>query len=120
VTFGETPNEALGHAVDALETVIVSRMKHKRDVPTPSPARGRPLVAIGPLIAAKALLYKELREAKVSINELARRLGCEYSASHRLLDVSRRTQVDQIARALQALGKRVVVGMETAKIGPKS
>ena len=59
VTFGETPDEALDHAVDALETVIVSRMKHKLDVPTPSPARGRPLVAIPPLIAAKALLYKD-------------------------------------------------------------
>jgi hypothetical protein len=35
--------------------------------------------------------------------------------AHRLLDVSRKTQVDQIARALQALGKRVVVGMEEAE-----
>ena len=38
VTFGETPDEALAHAVDALETVIVFRMKHKLEVPTPSPA----------------------------------------------------------------------------------
>ena len=115
VTFGETPDEALAHAVDALETVIISRMKHKLDVPTPSPAHGRPIVAIPPLIAAKALLYKELREQKVSINELARRLGCEYPVAHRLLDVSRKTQVNQIARALQALGRRVVVGMAPAK-----
>ncbi len=114
VTFGETPDEALVHAVDALETVIISRMRHKFDLPTPSPARGRPLVAIPPLLAAKALLYKELREQKVSINELARRLGCEYPVAHRLLDVARKTQVDQIARALQALGKRVIIGMEPA------
>jgi antitoxin HicB len=117
VTFGETPDEALAHGVDALETVIISRMKHKLSVPTPSPARGRPLVTIPPLIAAKALLYKELKEQRVSINELARRLGCEYPVAHRLLDVSRKTQVDQIARALQALGKRVIVGMEPAKSG---
>jgi antitoxin HicB len=115
VTFGETPDEALVHAVDALETVIISRMRHKLDLPTPSPARGRPVVVIPPLIAAKALLYKELREQKVSINELARRLGCEYPVAHRLLDVSRKTQVDQIARALQVLGRRVVVGIESAK-----
>ena len=114
VTFGETPDEALANAMDALETVIISRMKHKLDVPTPSPARGRPLVTIPPLIAVKALLYRELREQKVSINELARRLGCEYPVAHRLLDVSRKTQVDQIARALQVLGKSVVVGMEKA------
>lgn len=120
VTFGETPDEALVHAVDALETVIISRMKHKLDVPTPSPTRGRPLVSIPPLIAAKALLYKELREQKVSINELARRLGCEYPVAHRLLDVTRKTQVDQIARALQVLGQRVVVGMEPSKSGSRS
>lgn len=120
VTFGETPDEALVHAVDAMETVIISRMKHKLDVPTPSPARGRPPAAIRPLIAAKALLYKELREQKVSINELARRLGCEYPVAHRLLDVARKTQVDQIARALQALGKRVVVGLEPVKSGARS
>jgi antitoxin HicB len=117
VTFGEAPDEALAHAVDALETVIISRMKHNRAVPTPSPARGRPLVVIRPLIAAKALLYKELKEQKVWINELARRLGCEYPVAHRLLDVSRKTQVDQIARALQALGRRVIIGMEPTKSG---
>jgi antitoxin HicB len=118
VTFGETPDEALAHAVDALETVIISRMKHKLDLPTPSPARGRPLVVIRPLIAAKALLYMELRAQNVSINELARRLGCEYPVAHRLVDVSRKTQVDQIARALQVLGRRVVVGLEAVMSPP--
>ncbi len=111
-TFGDTPDEALAQAVGALKTVIVSRMKHKLNIPTPSPSRGRPLVMIPPLIATKALLYKELREQGVSINELARRLGCEYPVAHRLLDVTRKTQVDQIARALQTLGKRVVIGVD--------
>jgi AcrB/AcrD/AcrF family len=35
----DTPEEALTHAVDALETVIISRMKHKMDIPDPSGAR---------------------------------------------------------------------------------
>src|ERR1700732_5148192 len=70
VTFGETRAEALAQAVDALETVIVSRMKHKRDIPAPGAARGRPLVTIPPLTAAKALLYRELREQKVTIRQL--------------------------------------------------
>ena len=112
VTFGDTHDEALAHAVDALETVIISRMKHKLDIPTPSPARGKSLVSIPPLTAAKALLYKELREQNVSIRQLARRLDCEYPVAHRLLDVSRRTQVNELARAFQALGKRVVIGVE--------
>src|SRR5215470_2890029 len=112
VTFGDTREEALAHAVDALETVIISRMKHKMDIPAPSGARGRPLVSIPPLTTAKALLYKELREQHVSIRQLAQKLQCEYPVAHRLLDVSRKTQVDEIAKAFQALGKRVIIGVE--------
>src|SRR5262245_52291871 len=84
LTFGETRQEALAQAIDALETVIISRMKHKLDVPTPSVARGRPMVTIPPLTAAKALLYKELREQNLSIRQLAQKLKCEYPVAHRL------------------------------------
>lgn len=114
VTCGDTREEALFHAVDALETVILSRMKHKRDIPTPSAARGKPLVSIPPLTAAKALLYKELREQNISIRRLAHKLKCEYPVAHRLLDVSRKTQVNEIARAFEVLGKRVIIGVENA------
>jgi antitoxin HicB len=112
VTFGDTRPTALAHAVDALESVLISRMKHKLDIPTPSAARGRPLVSIPPLTAAKALLYKEMREQHVTIRQLARKLGCEYPVAHRLLDVTRKTQVNEIAKAFQALGKRVIIGVE--------
>jgi antitoxin HicB len=112
VTFGDTRAEALARAVDALETVILSRMKHKLDIPAPSAARGRPLVSIPPLTAAKALLYQELRAQNLSIRQLASKLHCEYPVAHRLLDVSRKTQVNEIAKAFQALGKRVIIGVE--------
>lgn len=112
LTFGDTKKEALRHAVDALETVVVSRMQHKLDIPTPGASRGRPLVGIPPLTAAKALLYQELRDRHISIRQLAEKLDCDYPIAHRLLDVSRKTQVNEIARALEALGKRVVIGIE--------
>jgi antitoxin HicB len=112
LTCGDTRAEALAHAVDALEMVIISRMKHKLDIPAPSAARGRPLISIPPLTAAKALLYRELREQNVTIRQLARKLRCEYPVAHRLLDVSRKTQVNEIAKAFQALGKRVLIGVE--------
>jgi len=112
VTFGDSRAEALAQAMDALETVIISRMKHKLDIPTPSAAQGKPPVSIPPLTAAKALLYRELREQNVSIRQLAQRLDCEYPVALRLLDASRRTQFNELARALQALGKRVVIGVE--------
>jgi hypothetical protein len=98
--------------VDALETVIISRMKHKLAVPTPSAARGKSRVTIPPLSAAKALLDKELREQDISIRQLAQKLPCEYPVAHRLWDVSRQTQVNEIARAFQVWGKRVIIGVE--------
>ena len=70
------------------------------------------MVSIPPLTAAKALLYKELREQNVSIRQLAKKLHCEYPVAHRLLDLSRKSQVDEIAKALQVLGKRVIIGVE--------
>jgi antitoxin HicB len=112
VTFGDTREEALTHAVDALETVIISRMKHKMDISAPSGARGRPLVSIPPLTAAKALLYQELRHQNVSIRQLAQKLHCEYPVAHRLLDVARKTQVNEIAKAFRVLGKQVIIGIE--------
>jgi antitoxin HicB len=112
VTFGDTREEALSNAIDALETVVISHMSHKLGIPTPSVARGRALVSIPPLTAAKALLYKELREQNISIRQLAHRMKCEYPVAHRLLDVSRKTQVNEIAKALRVLGKRVIVGVE--------
>ena len=111
VTFGDTREQASAHAVDALETAIISRMNHKLAVPTPTLGRGKPLVSIPPLTAAKALLYKELRDQNISIRQLAQKLKCEYPVAHRLLDVSRKTQVNEIAKALTVLGKRVVVGV---------
>ncbi len=116
VTFGETREEALAQAVNALEAVLISRMKHKMPIPVPSPARGKPQLSIPPLTAAKALLYRELNEQRISIRQLAQKLQCKYPVAHRLLDVSRKTQVNEIAKALSALGKRVVVGIEESKV----
>ena len=62
VTCGDTREEALVHAADALETVILFRMSHKLDIPTPSAARELAMVSIPPRTAAKALLYKESRD----------------------------------------------------------
>jgi hypothetical protein len=43
------------------------------------------------------------------ISLLERRLKCEFPVAYRLLDVSRTTQINEIAKALGVLGKRVVI-----------
>jgi predicted RNase H-like HicB family nuclease len=60
---GETREEALLQAADLLETMVGNYMAEGWDLPDPSPdAGGRPVVALAPLVAAKAELYRAMRE----------------------------------------------------------
>jgi antitoxin HicB len=49
-----------------------------------------------------------MRAQRITKTELARRLGAE-NAIRRLLDLDHRSHIDQVNRALAALGKRLEV-----------
>jgi hypothetical protein len=74
-----------------------------------SPARGRPIATLPPLVAAKLALYEAMRAQQISRTELARRLRLQENAVRRLLDLDHRSHIDQIDRGLAALGKRLGV-----------
>jgi hypothetical protein len=57
-----------------------------------------------PLVAAKLALYEAMRAQRMTRTELARRLGRQENAVRRLLDLDHRSHIDQIDRALAALG----------------
>ena len=57
-TFGEDVEDALMHALDALEEAIAARREHKEHVPTPS-ARDMYHVTLPAQKARKVLLYKD-------------------------------------------------------------
>jgi antitoxin HicB len=75
VTQGENCDEALVQAVDLLETMVANYMAEGWELPEASPARGRPLVRLAPLVAAKAEVFRAMRCAVIDKVELARRLG---------------------------------------------
>jgi predicted RNase H-like HicB family nuclease len=52
-TQGDTLEEALHQAEDLLEEAILGMMASDEDVPSPSPARGRQVVGLPALTAAK-------------------------------------------------------------------
>ena len=109
-TFGASEAEAGGdHALDCLITALGGYMKLGREIPRPSPARGRPVVMLPPLVAAKLALYQAMRAEGITRTELARRLGLQENAVRRLLDLDHRSHIDQVDRALAALGKRLEV-----------
>ena len=79
----------------------------RRPVPTPSAADGRPTVALAASVAAKALLFNEMRAQGVKPVELARRLNVPRQELTRLLSPWHATKIDAINAALGALGKRL-------------
>jgi len=68
----------------------------------------------GGLIAAKTVLYLALRAAGLSPAELARRTGVRPTTVQRLLDPCHARKPEPFDAAFAALGKRLVVSVETA------
>src|SRR5262252_115690 len=65
VTQGDTREQALAQADDLLETMVANYMAEGWDLPEPSPARGRSFVRLAPLVAAKAEVYRAMRQTGI-------------------------------------------------------
>ena len=110
-TDGATRAEALTEAIDALEEALAWRINYKKEIPAPSPRRGRPAVMPGARIAAKVALYQALAAAGISRIELARRLGVDKTEVRRLLDPRHGSSLDRLDQAVRAAGQRLQVGL---------
>jgi len=106
ITQGETREEALKMAQEALETALEFYFEDKRAVPAPSKVkRGQDAVALPASLAAKVLLLNEMLAQGVRPAELARRLGTTPQVVNRLIDLQHTTRIDGIDAALHVLGK---------------
>ena len=74
-TDGETVAEAIAEAADWLEETIAGRIARREDIPAPSPARGRPAVVPGAVLAARAALYEALRDQRLTNSAFAVAMG---------------------------------------------
>ena len=110
LTCGKGRRKALEMAEDALTIILSVRVERNEELPTPSPlAEGQELVAVPPLSAAKLALYSAMRRKEISKAELAERLGIDESAVRQMLMPDRYSHMKQVARALDAVGCRLVV-----------
>ena len=109
LTFGDDEAEALALAEDCLVAALRGYMKLGKTVPVPSAARGRPVVALPSLAAAKHALYAAMREARISNVALARRLGVTENVVRKLLDLDHRSHIGHVEAALGKLGVRLEV-----------
>jgi antitoxin HicB len=113
-TWGDDEAEALALAEDCLVTALYGCVRFGEPIPRPGPARGRPMILVPPLVAAKLALYGAMREQGVSAAELARRLGVGEQAVRALLHLKRRTYLGLLERALADLGVRLEVTVRPA------
>ena len=67
ITQGDDVPEALHHAADCLEEAMAGRIRHRDDIPEPSPAQaGQYAVAVPAQTATKAALYVALRQRQLA------------------------------------------------------
>ena len=110
ITQGDTIEEALAMAQDALETAIEFYFEDKRAVPAPSkPKRQQHVIELPASLAAKILLLNEMVTQNIRPAELARRLNTTPQEVNRLTNLRHTTRIDGIAAALQAMGKHLEV-----------
>ena len=116
-TQGDSVEDALHMAADALETALDFYFETRRAVPLPfRPRKGQRTVALPLSISAKVLLWNEMIRQKVKPAELARRLKTTPQAVNRLTDIRHATKIDALAKAMEALGsgRKLVVKTEAA------
>jgi antitoxin HicB len=108
LSAGNTYEDAIGMAKDALVSALEFYFDDKREIPEPSRVKkGQIAIELPASVAAKALLLNEMVRQKIRPAELARRMGTTAQEVNRLTQLTHTTKIDGIDNAMQALGKRL-------------
>src|SRR6266851_7589277 len=114
ITQGESEEDAAAMAEDALVTALSFYTDNAERLPQPSPAHGRPLAFVPPLVAAKLALHDAMLAGEISNVALARQLGTDEKTVRRLRDPLHQSRINQVDAALRMLGKRMGIVIEAA------
>jgi antitoxin HicB len=116
VTQGDTEEEAIEMAVDAISLVINELIKRGDEIPRQRKVRGRKyrVIELPALESAKVELYRAFRASGMRKSELARRLGMSKGNVERLFNLQNHSRLDQMEAAFAAVGKKLTVLVEEA------
>jgi antitoxin HicB len=110
LTDGVDEPEALTEAADCLSEALAARIVNDEDIPPPSRLRaGQYLVAPDATMALKAALHSALRARKMSVGDLACRLGIDDRKAARLSDPRAASSLAGLEAALSALGYAIAI-----------
>ena len=120
-TGGWSWEEAMDMAKDCLGVALGMYVKAREDIPAPSPLEeNQVLITVAPVIAAKLALYSAMREQGLTHVALANRLGLQEKSVRRLLDPKQRSPMASVEKALEAVGRALVVEDRAAVHSPET
>lgn len=116
VTQGDTFEEAMDMAQDAIAMLLNHFIKEGKDIPAAKSHRGKKYhqVSLSSLQSLKVELYIALQKSGLRKAELARRLHIPRANVNRLFDLYHASSIGQIEEALKVLGRRLVVSTVAA------
>jgi len=113
VTAGNSLQEAIHNAEDALVVALSSYIDQQRDIPVPSkPVSGQQVVSVPPLAAMKLAVYQAMRAQGITLRQLSEQIGCNERQIRRILDITHESKVSHVEAALSVLSLRVAVDIE--------
>jgi len=106
ITYGETLDEALAHARDALETALECYEESGTEFPL---GKYRSKYPVHPrmLVAAKLELMRAMKAEGMTKYRLGKLLKMHPPQVDRLVSVKHKTRMDEVERALAAVGRQV-------------
>lgn len=108
LTQGDSREDALSMALDALVTAFEFYFEDNRKVPLPSEVTGE-FVDVPLSVASKVLMLNAFIDSSLTQTELANRMGVKKQEITRLFDLKHATKIDAIQKAMQAIGKRLEI-----------
>lgn len=107
-TCGDTLDEALEMAADALVTAFEFYFEEQRTIPMPSKSNGEQIaVPLG--VWLKVLLLNEMLKSGETQAGLAKKAGITRQEMQRVKSLRHNTKADTVERLMAALGKRLQV-----------
>ncbi|RUO47517.1 type II toxin-antitoxin system HicB family antitoxin [Pseudidiomarina donghaiensis] len=111
LTCGDTYEEALIEAQDALITAFEFYFEDQRPVPMPSPVGNSPYVTVPASVWAKVLLLNTMLSERISQAELAKRMGSRKQEMQRIINLGHNTKIDTLNKALEAMDKHLTLSV---------
>lgn len=117
ITCGDTVEEALFHAIDALETVLFEMyIEEDRMLPIPSELKkDQHSVTLNMQCCLKLHLYQTMKLKNVKLSYLAKEMNMPWNNAKRMLNRRYNAKMDKYETALQVLGAKPEVTLHFRK-----